>query len=311
MPYDFAAIPSLERDAMQYVYDGVTGARLGIRDSHGTVRLFGSSTPNVYVFAPVPPLERDTMQQVIDSANGGAVVGVRNQQGVVTLFGGGAAVAAPGISTQPAAASVGTGATATFSVVATGAGPFSYTWRKFLGGVLSTVGTNADTYTTPTLSSTDDGAVFSVVVSNAGGSNTSAGAALTVTGVDSRPRFWYGAAADYQGGNIAAAFGGATPLTGSANGGRSGSFTAAASGTQYVWIAVLQSAVTGGSPSTGIRVFDGLGYGGFQGAGSAGDYAGADADPSTSSTTYAHSSGTYLLFRSAYRGVSGVTLTVS
>lgn len=64
----------------------------------------------------------------------------------------------------------------TFSVTASGTVPLAYQWRR--NG--SNVGTSAATYTTPATTVADSGAVYSVVVSNAYGSATSAGAVLTV-----------------------------------------------------------------------------------------------------------------------------------
>jgi len=78
---------------------------------------------------------------------------------------------------QPADRTVSAGQTATFSVTATGSG-LRYQWRK--GGV-NISGATAASYTTPATSAADNGALFSVVVSNAGGSVTSRSAKFTVT----------------------------------------------------------------------------------------------------------------------------------
>lgn len=84
---------------------------------------------------------------------------------------------APTITTQPANATVNAGATATFSVVASGTGPLSYQWRKN-GTAIS--GATAASYTTPATTTADSGATFSVVVTNSAGSATSNNATLTV-----------------------------------------------------------------------------------------------------------------------------------
>jgi hypothetical protein len=84
----------------------------------------------------------------------------------------------PLILTQPAAQSAAAGSTATFSVVAGGDGPFTYQWRR--NGV-AIAGATAATYTTPSLMSADSGSIFSVAVTNAGGTVISASAAVTVT----------------------------------------------------------------------------------------------------------------------------------
>jgi hypothetical protein len=85
---------------------------------------------------------------------------------------------APVITTQPAAQSVTAGQSATFTVVASGTGPLSYQWQK--NGTAIAAASSAS-YTTPPASLADSGTRFSVVVSNAGGSKTSASAQLTVT----------------------------------------------------------------------------------------------------------------------------------
>lgn len=89
-----------------------------------------------------------------------------------------AASAAPSITSQPAAATVAAGATASFSVTAAGSAPLAYQWRRNAANI---AGANAASYVTPATSVGDDGARFSVVVSNALGSVTSGEAVLTVT----------------------------------------------------------------------------------------------------------------------------------
>ncbi len=84
---------------------------------------------------------------------------------------------APSITTQPGNQTIFAGQTATFSVVANGTSPLSYQWRKngtAIGGATST------SYTTPTETTSDNGATFSVVVSNSAGNATSNNATLTV-----------------------------------------------------------------------------------------------------------------------------------
>jgi hypothetical protein len=85
---------------------------------------------------------------------------------------------APAITTQPANQAVTPGQSAAFSVTATGTAPLSYQWRKN-GANLS--GATASSYTTPATASSDNGAQFTVVVSNSTGSVTSSAATLTVS----------------------------------------------------------------------------------------------------------------------------------
>lgn len=88
------------------------------------------------------------------------------------------ALQAPTITAQPSAASVAAGATATFTVAASGTSPLGYLWRR---NGTPIAGATESSYTTTALSVADSGASFSVVVSNAAGSVTSAEALLTVT----------------------------------------------------------------------------------------------------------------------------------
>ena len=83
---------------------------------------------------------------------------------------------APVIATQPADVSVDEGAPAAFSVVASGS-LLTYQWRR---DGLDIAGATGTTYSVPATSFGDDGAVFSVAVTNPTGSVTSTPATLTV-----------------------------------------------------------------------------------------------------------------------------------
>ena len=84
---------------------------------------------------------------------------------------------APVITTQPANRTINAGQTATFSVVATGTAPLSYQWKKN-GSDIS--GATSSTYTTPSSVIGDNGAVFTVLVSNSSGTAISSSATLSV-----------------------------------------------------------------------------------------------------------------------------------
>lgn len=86
------------------------------------------------------------------------------------------ATSAPTIAAQPTSKTVTAGATATFAVTATGSGTLSYQWRRNGTGI---GGATGSTYQLAT-ANTDNGATFSVVVSNSAGSVTSNSATLTV-----------------------------------------------------------------------------------------------------------------------------------
>src|SRR5580692_8867313 len=91
-----------------------------------------------------------------------------------------AAAVGPTITTQPANQTVNAGQTATFSVTATGTAPLSYQWQKNSANIS---GATASSYTTPATATTDNGAKFDVVVTNAVGSQTSTMVTLTVNAV--------------------------------------------------------------------------------------------------------------------------------
>ena len=85
------------------------------------------------------------------------------------------ASAAPTINTQPQSVSVLTGATATFSVATSDS--VSYQWER--NGVVIAGATTAS-YTTSPVTYQDDGAQYTVVVTNAAGSTTSSAARLNL-----------------------------------------------------------------------------------------------------------------------------------
>jgi hypothetical protein len=84
---------------------------------------------------------------------------------------------APTITTQPSNQTITVGQTATFSVTATGSATLSYQWQK---GTTAIAGATTSSYTTAATTSSDNGAQFTVVVSNSAGSVTSNAATLTV-----------------------------------------------------------------------------------------------------------------------------------
>ena len=89
-----------------------------------------------------------------------------------------AAPVAPSITGQPASRTVTAGQTAAFSVTATGTATMTYQWKKngtAIGGATS------PSYTTPATVAGDNGAQFTVTVTNSVGSATSNAAVLTVS----------------------------------------------------------------------------------------------------------------------------------
>ena len=116
---------------------------------------------------------------------------------------------------QPESASVDSGAAATFGVAVLGSQPISFQWQR--DGV-DISGANSSAFTTPTLSFTDHGSRYQVVVSNALGSVVSNPATLSV---QAAPQI------------------SAPPQDGSANAGDPAIFAVQADGTpplQYQWM---------------------------------------------------------------------------
>ncbi|MFN8012116.1 MAG: hypothetical protein U0P81_12020 [Holophagaceae bacterium] len=87
------------------------------------------------------------------------------------------AASAPAITGQPQSQAAAIGATATFTVTATGSGPLAYQWKK---GGADLAGATAASYTTPVLAAGDNGASYTVSVSNPQGTVLSGAATLTV-----------------------------------------------------------------------------------------------------------------------------------
>src|SRR5207248_8792873 len=85
----------------------------------------------------------------------------------------------PPITTQPANQVVAAGASATFSVTASGTAPLNYQWT--LNGV-NVSGATASSYTISSVQSANVGN-YAVLISNAAGSVTSAEASLTINDV--------------------------------------------------------------------------------------------------------------------------------
>src|SRR6267154_2704061 len=90
----------------------------------------------------------------------------------------------PSIATQPTNQTVAVGQTATFFVTVSGAAPLNFQWQKN-GSAVS--GATSPSYTTPSETTSDSGAQFTVVVSNSAGSATSNAATLTVNATPGVP----------------------------------------------------------------------------------------------------------------------------
>ena len=118
-------------------------------------------------------------------ADDGAVFTVEVSNSAATVASGDATLtvtaASPAITTQPTALSITAGATATFTVTATGTAPLIYQWKKNGVNITGGSGSTTSSYTTPAMSYAGDGVEYSVVVSNSAGTVTSSTATLTVS----------------------------------------------------------------------------------------------------------------------------------
>src|SRR5437879_4276730 len=90
----------------------------------------------------------------------------------------------PSIAAQPTSQTVMAGQTATFTVAATGRGPLKYQWQRN-GAAISSA--TSSSYTTPATTNSDNGAQFTVLVSNTIGTAVSSAATLTVNGAPLAP----------------------------------------------------------------------------------------------------------------------------
>lgn len=120
-----------------------------------------------------------TSATVLADSGSSFTVTVSNAAGSVTSNAATLTVnpAPPTITTQPVNVTVTAGATASFSVAATGTAPLTYQWKK--GGTAISGATSAS-YTTAATTLADNGSSFTVSVTNAQGTATSNAAVLTV-----------------------------------------------------------------------------------------------------------------------------------
>ena len=143
-----------------------TGTRLSYQWQRGTTAIAGATGATYTAPATTAADDGATFRVV-----------VTNSVGSVTSSAATLSVdVPPAITTQPVDASVDEGATATFSVTATGT-RLSYQWQR---GTTAIAGATSATYTTPVTVAADDGATFRVVVTNAAGTVTSNAATLAV-----------------------------------------------------------------------------------------------------------------------------------
>jgi hypothetical protein len=132
------------------------------------VNITGATAATYSITAPTVADNGAKFQVVITNAAGS----VTSAAAVLTVT-----AAAPTITTQPQSVTGVDGSTVSLSVAATGTGPLSYQWQKNGSNIANATQTS---YATPPLTPADTGTAYSVVVTNGGGSITSASAVLTV-----------------------------------------------------------------------------------------------------------------------------------
>jgi hypothetical protein len=153
----------------------VTGAGFSIVGGMTSVSIAAGQYQAFQVqFAPQAP----------GSVSGSIVVASDASDSALSVSLSGTGMATVSITTQPASQTVTAGQTATFAVTATGTGTVSYQWKKN-GGTIG--GATSSTYTTPATTNSDNGAQFTVVVSDSSSSVTSNAALLTVTAAPVAP----------------------------------------------------------------------------------------------------------------------------
>lgn len=140
--------------------------------SHDGTPVAGATGP-VLRLSAVTAGSAGSYSVVVSNAVGSAA----SDTAILTVGPAVSAPVAPTIVTQPAAALVHAGDTATFAVGVSGSGPLSFAWRK--GGV-AIAGASSAALTLVGVAAGDAG-LYSVVVGNAAGSATSLEAALSVT----------------------------------------------------------------------------------------------------------------------------------
>ena len=147
----------------------VSGPGFSLSGSTGAVSIAPGTSHAIQVaFAPA----------AAGSSSGALVLASDATNPSLTLSLTGNAMANSSIKKQPANQSVLAGQTATFDVVATGSGVLAYQWSKN-GTPVS--GATSPTYTTPPTTLSDNGASFTVTLSDATGAFNSTPAVLTVT----------------------------------------------------------------------------------------------------------------------------------
>ena len=122
--------------------------------------------------------------QAAGSVSGSVSIASNAPNSPLALSLSGTGITGPSVTTQPAGQTVASGATATFTVAATGTGTITYQWKKN-GTTIS--GATSSSYTTPATTAADNGTSFTVTVTDTTGSVTSAVGTLVVSATPVAP----------------------------------------------------------------------------------------------------------------------------
>jgi Flp pilus assembly secretin CpaC len=140
--------------------------------------IIASATSSTYTTPATTLADSGLVFSVLVSNTTGTAV---SQPAILTVT---SIAGAPAIATQPENQTVSLGDTATFGVTVTGTKPLAYQWLK---NGIPIPGATLSNFTTPQTVLSNNGATFSVVVTNAVGTVTSKPATLTVSTVTGAP----------------------------------------------------------------------------------------------------------------------------
>jgi hypothetical protein len=152
--------------------------------SGSAFRIIGVTSSVSLAPGKTQPLQVEFAPKAGGSSSGSLVVASDASNPALTLPLSGTSTAGPSITTEPANQSVAVGQKATFDVIATGSGTLTYQWQK---NAIAIAGATSASYTTPANTNTDNGASFTVTVSDAAGSAASSAATLAVTAAPVAP----------------------------------------------------------------------------------------------------------------------------
>jgi hypothetical protein len=137
----------------------------------------GLATSSTYTTPATTSTDNGAQFAVLVSSSDGSIA---SNPATLTVNSG---AVVPSITAQPVSQTVTAGQTATFNIVATGTLPLSYQWQR---NGMAIIGATSTAYTTAATTLSDNGAQFSIAVSDSAGSVISNPATLTVNATSSQ-----------------------------------------------------------------------------------------------------------------------------